>query len=120
MTVRLCKCCGHPVPLDDVAATLTGKARKLYEIITAAGRVGITRDRAADLLYADDPHGGPLTHPISQWKWIVNGSIRTHGLQITSTRGPAAVYRLEAIATKTSRYVTGSDRTREQSQPRVR
>lgn len=120
MKTKLCKCCGHPVPVDDVAATLTGKARKLYEIIEAAGRVGITRDRAAGLLYADDPDGGPLTHPISQWKWIVNGIIRTHGLEITSTRGPAAVYRLEAIATRNPGYVKGRYKMQEQAQPRAR
>ena len=97
LEVTLCKCCGHPIPTDEIAASLTGKALKLYEIIASAGRVGITRDRAAARLYADDPHGGPLTHPISQWKWIVNGLIRKHGVQIVSTRGRAAVYRLAEV-----------------------
>ena len=55
-----CPCCGQAVAVDPVTATraaLTPMQRAIFDIVMR--RPGLSRERLADVVYADDPQGGP-------------------------------------------------------------
>jgi hypothetical protein len=61
MTERKCACCGQALPESVDVPALKGKSRKIFEFVRKAGKAGILSDRLVDLVYQDDPNGGPLS-----------------------------------------------------------
>jgi hypothetical protein len=74
---------------------MTGRERrKLVEILVRRPD-GITRQDLADLVYADDPDGGPdNTFAICQLVYQARLRLIPQGYTIVSNRGPGARYRL--------------------------
>jgi hypothetical protein len=96
--VRICECCGHPLPGDDVEALLTPTQRKMYISVKAAGRSGITNPGLMQKIYADRFDGGPeYTSVIAVMAKSIRTKLAPHGLTIRSTGGPGARYFLEIL-----------------------
>lgn len=57
---KSCPACGYPLPEAVWLNGLSGQKRRLGEIILRAGQRGIHFDILIDMLYGDDPEGGPL------------------------------------------------------------
>jgi hypothetical protein len=94
-----CPTCGHPIPFDQVSASLVGKRRKLYEIVAAAGINGISSMQIMTQLYADDPTGGPESQNIvCVMVGHVNRRLERHGVAIKGRSGHGDLYRLVALA----------------------
>jgi hypothetical protein len=99
--VDVCKCCGHPVVADEIARELPPVCQRIFLAVKAAGTRGITTRRIAQIVYADDPHGGPESNSISVLiSQSINPRLRNHGLVIRARRGPGAVVRLQALTGK--------------------
>jgi hypothetical protein len=95
---KLCPTCGHPQASDEIAALLSGKQRRLYEIVRKAGTEGIAAKDIMRMLYADDPTGGPETcNIISVFANKANQKIAGKGLKIHARRGPWPLWRLMPI-----------------------
>lgn len=93
--VEVCKCCGHPIASDEIAAVLPGKQRRLYEIVRDAGQLGVSCGTVMDRLYADDINGGPESHNVVQVQAMhVNRKLRAFGIAVRGRGGPGSVYRL--------------------------
>jgi hypothetical protein len=55
-----CSACGQALPLPfDIGIELSPRRRELLEIVYRAGRYGIATERVIELLYGNDPNGGP-------------------------------------------------------------
>ena len=61
MKVKVCHCCGHPVPPEGVKAILAPRQLRMFEIVERAGQAGISGSDIMSMLYADDPEGGPAS-----------------------------------------------------------
>lgn len=62
MTERICKCCGQALPpVEGFDFAMPKGMADLVNNVRRAGEWGIATDRLFDLLYADDPNGGPDT-----------------------------------------------------------
>jgi hypothetical protein len=97
MAMRICSCCHRPFP---PRLFVTGSRRRHLVDAVLAHPDGITSDRIADLIYADDPNGGPEHARRSIWVMInfANKQLAAQGYTIKSTGGPGATYRLLKIA----------------------
>lgn len=95
---QLCPYCGHPFAPDEVAAALPGRQRRLFEIIRAAGSVGISARDILGMMYAADPNGGPnTTNIISVFAHHANKKLKPFGLAISARRGQSPLWRLLKI-----------------------
>jgi len=93
--VNVCRECGHPIPTDDIAAVLSPRQRRVYEIVRLAGTAGISSKEIRDKVYENDPNGGPKeTNIISVFAHYANVRLRPFGLEITARRGPWPLWRL--------------------------
>jgi hypothetical protein len=93
--VVVCEACGHPKPDNEIVALLTGKQRRLFEIIVRSGTLGIGVHDIMPELYANDPTGGPTNSQIiSVMAHHINKKIAPFGLKLSCRRGPWAVWRL--------------------------
>jgi hypothetical protein len=96
--VKVCECCGHPVPPDDIDAELTPTQRRVYHAVKRAGTMGITNPELMEKVYVDDPDGGPEnTNIIAVMMKRVRLVLASRGLTIRSTGGPGSRYYLELI-----------------------
>lgn len=92
--IPVCKHCGQPIPPQRWVGDGT-KANRIYEFI-AKHPEGVSRAEVADYVYADHHDGGPehsltcISTAINQ----MNRSLAKSGLQIKSSRGHGARYRL--------------------------
>lgn len=78
-----------------MAAVLTPKQRKLYEIVRSAGQLGITCRDLMNRLYADDPDGGPDSQNVVQVHTsFANKRLKAFGFAIRGRGGHGSVYRL--------------------------
>jgi hypothetical protein len=94
--VRVCECCGHPLPELEVMLDLTHMQQKLFVIIKRAGRAGIDADTIFEALYANECAPDSV-NILSVMKQGMIPKLQKHGLKLTSRRGPGALWRLEAI-----------------------
>ena len=96
--VKVCQCCGHPLPTIAVESTLTPLQARLYRAVKRAGRAGIDAQTLMDRVYADDPNGGPESRNILHVaRKQMAPRLASHGLTIASSRGPGALWTLEKI-----------------------
>ena len=96
--VKVCECCGHPLPDLAVQLELTKRQRQMFEALRRAGKAGITLDRIMEVVYGDDSDGGPdSTTVLHVQRTKMKGKLAKFGLQITTTKGHGSLWRLEAI-----------------------
>jgi hypothetical protein len=58
-TVRVCECCGHPMPTYNTLRGLTPSQQKIFALLEKAGQAGMSRKQLMHGMYGDDPDGGP-------------------------------------------------------------
>ena len=95
---HLCPRCRRPFPPPLV---VTGPLRQRMVNILANRPDGLTINNLVDLVYADDPDGGPVTAPssLNVMAHKANKQLRAQGYQIKSMwMGRGAIYRLVRIA----------------------
>ena len=96
--LRLCPTCQRPFP---PALVVTGSRRQRLVNILADRPDGVPVRDLVDLVYADDPDGGPLTaqRSLNVVAHHANVQLRPQGYQIKSTwLGRGARYRIVRIA----------------------
>jgi len=96
--LRLCPACRRPFP---PALVVTGSRRQRLVDILAGRPDGVLVRDLVDLVYADDPDGGPLTaqRSLNVIAHRANTQLRSQGYQIKSMwLGRGARYRLVRIA----------------------
>ncbi len=95
--VKICECCGHPLPELEIAEYLTRQQTLILIALKKAGRVGLTLSQVVDKLHGHDPDGGPefaaqsVRVQVSKLRFI----LKPHGLTIFSAKN--ATYRLEQV-----------------------
>ena len=57
--VKVCECCGQPLPPDEVEVALPYIKRRIYQAVKKSGRRGITIASIMHFVYGDAPNGGP-------------------------------------------------------------
>ena len=98
MSIKVCQCCGHPLPPDNVLQALTPLQQRIFLAIKRAGPGGIGSRDIMDIVYANDPTGGPeSTNIVPVVVKHMRDRLAPHGLAIRGRRGPGALYRLEKI-----------------------
>lgn len=86
-----CPSCGRTLPRDWLALgsntiPMRGKQRILYDAVLKSGDAGISRDRLMDLMYGDDPNGGPDSYnTFSAIIRHINNKLEKAGRKIKST-----------------------------------
>ena len=96
---RVCECCGHPIPDAGVRAKLTPMQRRILDAVERAGQAGARRDQIMSWVYEDDPGGGPENQNIlNVQRNNMAAALYRFGLQIVSTRGPGAIWKLKAVS----------------------
>ena len=94
----MCKCCGHPLPSDAVEQGLSPLEIRIYRAVKRAGQAGITVPDLTEIVYNDDPNGGPeSTNTIAVMKIRLNKKLASRKLVIHSTLGRGALYILKAL-----------------------
>lgn len=98
VTVPVCKCCGHPLPPDEIGKALTPLQYRIFNVIKRAGPAGIAARDIMDIVYADDPTGGPeYLNIIPVVVHQMRGRLAKLDLAIRCRRGPGATYKLEKL-----------------------
>jgi len=97
--VKVCECCGHPIPTYHDILGLTRGQQRLFEIVERSGAAGIAYRMVVDRMYVDDPDGGPLTGntSVNVMRANMNKRLVRKGLVIKSTGGHHAKWKLEKI-----------------------
>ncbi len=99
MKIKKCPCCGQVVTdyiwLANGLFTLGAMQRRLVDVLRKAPD-GIPVGRVKELLYSNDPNGGPETNNIiAVMAAQINRKMAKHGLRIRSRGGRFAIYSLE-------------------------
>lgn len=94
MTGASCPCCGAPVRVDRwelALSSLSPLQRRIAELV--AKRPGLRPLELADLVYATDPDGGPISAESVVVTRIcqMRPRLRAHGFEIVARRGGANV-----------------------------
>lgn len=94
--VKVCQCCGHPVPEFDTLRGLTPGQQKIFDALDNAGQRGLTRRQLFDRLYGDDPNGGPDSIGVlNVQRAKMRDTLAAHGMQIVTTQNH--YWRMEKI-----------------------
>ena len=103
---KVCQCCGQTLPPEPLALKglkLNGNRLEIYKRVLKAGRHGVTSLSLFEMLYGDDPDGGPLStrNIISVYVCQLNHRLVPLGQKIVSEGrvGPHiyARYRIENV-----------------------
>ena len=95
---RVCECCGHPIPDNGVRAKLTPMQRRILDAVERAGTAGASRTQIMEWVYADNADGGPENQNIlNVQRTNMAAALYRFGLEIVSTRGPGALWKLRAV-----------------------
>lgn len=94
-----CPCCGKPIngaaPIDSlVTARLSPEQLRIIDALASAYPRGITRRVLADIVFADDPNGGPdsAENQMSvQMHWM-RPTLRQLGWTVGVRKGSRLVY----------------------------
>ena len=94
MRSKVCPQCQRPLP---PALPVHGPVRqRIVDLIASRSDAGITRHELLDLVYANDPNGGPDTeNVISVLVKKANNDLAPLGYCITATGGPGSRYHLQ-------------------------
>lgn len=94
--LKVCQCCGHPLPTDEAEAMLSPLQSKLYRIVKRAGSNGIASADISDSLYANRSDGGPPTarNVICVTAKRLRRNLEPFGLAVVATRGAGSRYYL--------------------------
>ena len=96
--VRTCECCGHPIPPPAARFGFTPIQSRLYEVVRRAGTVGVGIADIMEFVYADNLNGGPENpNVIHVHRSFMKPKLAKHGLQISSSRGHGALWRLKPL-----------------------
>jgi hypothetical protein len=57
--MKVCECCGHPLPDLEVVEFLTKQQTTILIALKRAGRKGLTMPQMISELHAHNPNGGP-------------------------------------------------------------
>lgn len=97
--VEVCPCCGHPVlDIDDVLTALTPLQKRVFKAIKRAGAGGVPGPQLMDIVYADDPTGGPeSTNIIAVVAKQMNSRLVRFGLKLVGKRGAGGFYTLKTL-----------------------
>lgn len=99
--IKICACCGHPLPDESVEADLSPAQARMFKIIKRAGSGGIAVKDIMDILYANDPSGGPDSRNIiCVMAKNMRKRLELAGLTIAATRGPGSKYFLIPLSRK--------------------
>lgn len=99
MKVKVCECCGHPLPDTSVEAALSPFQRRIFQIVQRSGTAGIGTASIADMLYAQRADGGPehAKCVIATTVKKINAKLRIHGFIIRGRTGPGGGYTLNVV-----------------------
>lgn len=92
-----CPCCGSMTPItpEVIRARLPGVKRRIYDIVRKRHPSGISAKILTELVYADDPEGGPeSTNCVHVHVGHINKIISDYGWQIKARRGASDGYKL--------------------------
>lgn len=90
---KVCSQCHRPFPPPLV---VRGPVRQAIVNLIASRPDGVTRAEIIDVVYADDPDGGPENpNTISVLVKFANWDLAPQGYRITSTGGPGSRYHLQ-------------------------
>lgn len=96
--MKTCECCGHPLPDDSVLGALTPLQRRVFTAIKRAGRAGIPSRELMDIVYANDPTGGPAsTNIIAVVARQMKDRLAPFGLTLRGRVGRGGYYTLETL-----------------------
>lgn len=95
--VKVCECCGHPMPDLEAAEYLTKQQTLILIALKKAGQAGLTLSQLASSLHAHNPNGGPkfaeqsLRVQLSKMQHV----LKPFGLRVRTARN--SVRSLQAI-----------------------
>lgn len=97
--VKVCECCGHPLPGLEVQLELTKRQRDIFTAVQHAGQAGITIPQLIDKVYSYDSNGGPDTaqNVIHVQRVKMKEKLAAFGMKITTTKGHGSLWRLEKL-----------------------
>lgn len=95
--MKVCECCGHPLPELEIMMDLTQMQQKLFVAVYRAGRRGIGSLAIMDALYNGADNAPNSRNILSVMKHTIQPKLQKHGLKIACRSGPGALWRLEPI-----------------------
>jgi len=95
--MKVCECCGHPLPEMEVMLDLTRMQQKLFVMLKNAGQAGLLSSAIHERLYVNENDTPDSVNILSVMKQNMQPRLQKHGLKIAVRRGPSALWRLEAI-----------------------
>lgn len=99
--VKVCECCGHPLPDNSMESSLTPSQKRLFGIVRRAGTGGIAVADIMDVLYAQRSDGGPDSRNIvCVMAKQMRARLEVSGVTIVATRGPGSRYFIVPIERK--------------------
>lgn len=94
--LKVCECCGHPIPRFNTLRGLTRGQQKLFDALDKAGQRGLSRPALMDAVYGDDPNGGPLfVNTLNVQRAKMKDVLAENGLKIVTA--PNKHWRLEPL-----------------------
>ena len=84
---KVCPCCGQTLPADPPTIRLSPQQTLIFNRVVQAGAHGVSRNVLLDLMYRDDPAGGPLTFDKVLHVQVcqINRKLKALGKKIKST-----------------------------------
>lgn len=105
----LCPCCGRPMdalpPLEHLVLTMAPQghvSRRIIKALVDAYPRAICGPRLHDIIYADDPDGGPLCNSVSVLMIRLRKKLRPYGWTVPHVKKGrySQGYRLAPLETK--------------------
>ena len=101
VAIRVCECCGHPIPPEGVRSVLKGYQLQFYDIVERAGTVGIGGKELKERLYAGTHAGGPVSSSIiAVMAKHLQKKLKPFGLPLYASRGKGSTYQLRVLEQK--------------------
>ena len=96
--VKICECCGHPVPEYDALSGMTRGQQAIFEAVEKAGTAGIRRTALMNAIYSHDPNGGPeYMGVLNVQRAKMKPVLEKHGLKIVTVNSGGTRWRLEKL-----------------------
>lgn len=95
--IKVCECCGHPLPEMEVLLDLTRMQQKLFVLLQRSGRAGMTAAALRERMYINENDTPDSLNILNVMKMGMQPRLQKHGLKIAVRRRHGALWRLEAI-----------------------